>query len=69
MRIAAGLVPVSASLVAFAAGVAGQGTIADRINRSQGTVRFSYAAKPGVCGDGAATIYVRDGANGRRVTI
>ncbi|HSL68977.1 MAG TPA: HEAT repeat domain-containing protein, partial [Longimicrobiales bacterium] len=24
---------------------------------------------PGVCGDGAATIYIRDGAGGRRVTI
>ena len=70
MRIARVLVPLSAAVAALGIAAAAHGqTIANRVARADGVVRFSFTAKPGVCGDGAATIYIRDDNGGRRVTI
>jgi hypothetical protein len=70
MKIARALVPLSAAAAALAVAAAAHGqSIADRVARADGLVRFSYSARPGICGDGAATIYIRDGNGGRRVTI
>jgi hypothetical protein len=44
-------------------------SVDDRIARADGTVRFSFQPKPGVCGDGAATIYIQNGRGGQRVQI
>jgi HEAT repeat protein len=70
MRIARALVPLSAAAVALALAAAVHAqSIADRVGRADGVVRFSYAAHPGVCGDGAATIYIRNGNGSRRISV
>lgn len=61
------VVPVGAALVALSMAVAAHGqSIGDRIGRADGTYRFSFTAKPGVCGDGAATIYFNEEGGGRQ---
>lgn len=42
-------------------------SIADRIMRTSGDVRFSFKARPSVCGDGGPTIYVENRNGERRV--
>lgn len=66
------LVPVVAAAAAtlmtalVASPLTGQ-SIADRIMRNSGDVRFSFKASPNVCGDGGPTIYVEDRTGERRV--
>ncbi|MGH7470995.1 MAG: HEAT repeat domain-containing protein [Longimicrobiales bacterium] len=64
------LVPLAGVVAALllAATVHGQ-SLEDRIDRAHGTVRFSYQPKPGVCGDGAATIYIENERGGQRVQM
>jgi hypothetical protein len=65
------LAPLSgmAAAILLAAAAHGQ-SLEDRIARVDGTARFSYQPKPGVCGDGGATIYIQESGNrGRRITI
>ena len=67
-RILAPLAGLAAALLLAAA--ADAQSLNERVARVNGTARFSYQPKPGVCGDGAATIYIQDeGYAGRRVTI
>ena len=52
MRIVRALVPLSAAVAALSIAAAAHGqSIADRVARADGVVRFSYTAKPGVCGE------------------
>src|SRR5687768_5231975 len=63
------IVPLAAALAAIsvAASVHAQ-SLQDRV-RADGTYRFTYTPKPGVCGDGAATIYINDPNGSQRVQI
>ena len=56
------------AVVLVAAPAAGQ-SLTDRVLRSDGTVRLSFRPRPGVCGDGAATIYIRDERGHQRVQV
>jgi hypothetical protein len=60
----AGLAPA----LLLAAAAHGQ-SLDQRLERAHGTVRFSFAPKPGVCGDGAATIYIENERGGQRVQV
>jgi hypothetical protein len=66
-RVAVSLTTVVAALL-VASSAQGQ-SLDTRIARAQGTVRFSFQPKPGVCGDGAATIYIQNGRGGQRVQV
>ncbi len=63
------LVPLSALALALSAAAADGQSLGDRVARADGTVRFSFLPKPGVCGDGAATIYINEKDGRRRVQI
>jgi hypothetical protein len=64
------LIPLSALVVALSAATAAGGqSLADRAARNDGTVRFSFPAKPNVCGDGAATIYISEKDGKQRVQV
>lgn len=64
------LIPLAAAAAAsvmtamIATPATGQ-SIADRIMRTSGDVRFSFKSRPNVCGDGGPTIYVEN-RNGER---
>jgi hypothetical protein len=63
------LAPLSGLAAALLLASAAHGqSLADRVARADGTLRLSYQAKPGVCGDGAATIYIQD-ERGQRVQV
>jgi HEAT repeat protein len=63
------IIPLSAALAAImVAASAHAQALQDRI-RGDGTFRFSYAARPGVCGDGGMTIYITDRDGSQRVTM
>ncbi len=60
------LLPLAALLVATPAFAQ---SLTDRVLRNDGSVRLSFQPKPGVCGDGAATIYIRDEGGRQRVQV
>ena len=63
------LVPLAAALAAISiAASAHAQSLQDRI-RGDGIYRFSYTARPGVCGDGAMTIYINDHDGTQRIQI
>jgi hypothetical protein len=69
-RLARIFIPLSALAVALSVAAAAEAqSLADRVARADGTVRFSFKPKPGVCGDGAATIYIDDRNGQRRVQV
>ena len=64
------LIPVSAAFFALTVAAAAHGQSLGERTRGDGTYRFSFPAKPGVCGDGAATIYINDdGGRHQRIQI
>ena len=63
MRAAAATMILAAATLA--AGNAQAQSLASRIARIDGDVRLSFAARPGVCGDGGPTIYMQE-SGGRR---
>jgi HEAT repeat protein len=69
MRARRIIIPISAVLAAISIAATAQGQSLDSRIRGNGTYRFSYQAKPGVCGDGAATIYINEKNGSQRVTI
>jgi hypothetical protein len=69
-RLARIFIPLSALAVALSMAAAAEAqSLADRVARADGTVRFSFKPKPGVCGDGAATIYINEKNGQRRVQV
>jgi hypothetical protein len=69
-RYARIFVPLSATAVALLLAAAAQGqSLSQRVARADGTVRFTYRPKPGVCGDGGATIYLENANGSQRVQV
>jgi len=63
-------IPLSAMAAALLLAAAAHGqSLSQRVARADGTVRFTYRPKPGVCGDGAATIYLENANGGQRVQV
>jgi hypothetical protein len=60
------LLPLAALL---AVAPAASQSLTSRVLRNDGNVRLSFQPKPGVCGDGAATIYIRDEGGRQRVQV
>ncbi len=64
------LVPFPGLAAALLIAAAAQGqSLSERVARADGTLRFTYRPKPGVCGDGAATIYIENVSGERRVQL
>ena len=69
-RIQRILIPLTAFIVALSAAAAADAqSLADRVSRASGTVRFSFPPKAGVCGDGAASIYIKQDDGTQRVQV
>src|SRR5262245_64899856 len=66
-RVAASLATLASAL--WLVSPAQAQSLDNRIARAHGTVRFSFQPRPGVCGDGAATIYIQNGRGGQRVQV
>lgn len=60
-------------LALSSSGIVGAQSVADRVNAVRdGTVRMSFAARPGVCGDGMGSVWIRDARHdneGRRSCV
>lgn len=58
------LVSITAAMLWCVASAANAQSVAERVKQAgDGTVRFSFAARPGVCGDGRSNIRVSDSRN------